>query len=112
MKKCPVCKTKLRFGDKQCSKCGYVFLSKTPVSILCLAGFICAVLPIVIYVILKITRLTNSLIGVIIGWIALIAGIVLSLAGMIRDKKKKIGLGAAGITIAILELIPWTFFRS
>lgn len=77
---------------------------------LCLAGFFCAILPILIYVLLKVMRLSNSLIGVIIGWIALISGIVLSLAGMIRDKKKKIGLGVAGITISILELIPWTFF--
>ena len=107
MKKCPVCKTKLYDGDKQCCTCNYVFPPELPTSNLCLAGFICALVPSVVYFLNIITRVFLNPVTLILGWIGIVLAFILSIAGMIRDQKKKTGFGAAGVTVALIELIPW-----
>ena len=107
MKKCPVCKTKLYDGDKQCCTCNYVFPPERPTSKLCLAGFICAFVPSVVYIFHISSSMTINPVTLTLGWIGLALAFILSIIGMIRGKKKKIAYGIAGVTIALVELIPW-----
>ena len=107
MKKCPVCKTKLYDGDKQCCTCNYVFPPERPTSNLCLAGFICAFVPGVVFILHVISSTSLNLVSLIISWIGWVLSLILSITGMIRDQKKKVGFGAAGVTVALLEFIPW-----
>ena len=74
---------------------------------LCIAGFICAFVPVLIYIIVRIIDETLNNTIMIAGWLGLVSAIVLSITGMIRDKKKKIGFGVAGFTIALVQMIPW-----
>lgn len=82
MKKCPVCKTKLYDGDKQCCTCNYVFPPERPTSNLCLAGFICALVPGVVFVLHIIASASFNPVALIIGWIGLVLAFILSITGV------------------------------
>ncbi len=107
MKKCPNC-GKISFDvNKQCRNCSYVFPAQTPINKMCLAGFICAFVPGVIFILHVISSTSLNLVTLIISWIGWVLSLILSITGMIRDQKKKVGFGAAGVTVALLEFIPW-----
>ena len=107
MKKCPVCKTKLYDGDKQCCTCNYVFSEEMPVSRLCLAGFVCALIPVFFFIIHRVSGASFNRFTVIAGLIAIFASLVLSITGLIMGHYKKIGFGIAGIIISVIVLVPW-----
>ena len=107
MKKCPVCKTKLYDGDKQCCTCNYVFPAEMPVSRLCLAGFVCALIPVFFFIIHRVSGASFNRFTVIAGLIAIFASLVLSITGLIMGHYKKIGFGIAGVIVSVIVLVPW-----
>ena len=110
MKKCPNCGTKLYDGDKQCCNCNFEFPPERPMSKLSLAGFICSCFPIVIYIGITVSDTTFNAVTLIIGWIALLSGIVLSICGIALGDKKGTGFSTAGLAIGFVGIFPWLLF--
>ncbi len=112
MKKCPNC-GKISFDvNKQCRNCSYVFPAQTPINKLCLAGFICAFIPILIFIRFIITEEPFNWFTLAVGWLGIFSAIVLSIIGMICHREKKIGFGVAGFIIALLQIFPWLFLSA
>ncbi len=110
MKKCPNC-GKISFDvNKQCSNCSYVFPAQTPINKLCLAGFLCSCLPTVIYIVHRVTDTAFNAVTLIIGWIALVSGILLSMIGLFG--RNRTGFAIPGLVIGLVGIIPWFFITS
>jgi hypothetical protein len=84
-----------------------VFPPERPVSKFCLAGFICSLVPSLVYFFCISSHITVNPVSLTLGLIGLALAFILSIIGLIRGKKKKVALGIAGIIIALVELIPW-----
>lgn len=111
MKKCPSCGAKMHFGETECSACSYVIPPRKPISKLCLAGFITAVLPalcVAIDFIVKedIVRIVLTITSIVF----LVTGLVISVIGMFKDQDKRIGFGIAGASISAVFMAPFVLY--